>query len=311
MAGINVGPGGNAGGYGMDANAGQGVLSKYGANIQGGTVVSTSGIGVSGAGNRVYMGKTGLNSAQAAKEERLAGVKVTGSTDSFMDLQAARNLPLEWARNDPKKLREFVNKGIAGKIRGFDVDMGMPEIMSAWDDIVTTSVAFSKSGQNWSPWDVLASYGQGSGKFGTQRKGDWEYDVATGKPVKYVGPKSKTTTAKRIDLSSAEDVKALTMQVLREALGRAPTDEEVAKFKASINSLENANPEVSTTTVQLTPNIQTGEVEQTSSSTTTSGGVSQDAMADLVRGTAEQTPEYAKFQGANYFNDLLAMIGGG
>jgi hypothetical protein len=144
------------------------------------------------------------------------------------------------------------------------------------------------------------------GKFGTVRRGDWLYDIATGEKVKYVGPKSKTTTNKNVNLSSPEDVRALTTQMLSELLGRAPTPEELSKYRAAINGYEEANPEVTTTTSTL--NDQ-GEVVAQSSKTT--GGASAAARGTLVEDAAKKGPEYGKFQSATtYFDAMMQMIGG-
>lgn len=216
---------------------------------------------------------------------------------------SAKMMPLGW---DEKQKNEFISKGILYKIPGFSADMGMPEVMSVWDDLIKTSAAFSASGENWSPWDVMDSYKKKQ-NFGTIRRGDWLYDAASGEKVKYVGPKTKTTTDKRVDLSSPEDVKALTTQMLTELLGRAPSVEELAKYRASINGYENANPEVTTTTSTLD---DMGEVVSQSSKTT--GGASQAAIGGLVEEGAKQGPEYGKFQSATtYFNAMMQMITGG
>lgn len=217
--------------------------------------------------------------------------------------------PTTW---DAATLSQFVNNGILRKVRGFDVGMGMPEILSAWDDLIQTSYAINKgkaasdAGQ-WTPWDVMNSYSNSANKFGTVRKGDWEYDVATGEKVKYVGPKTKTQTNRQVDLSSAEDVQALTTQVLTEALGRAPTAKEVATYKATINGAENANPLISTQTQTLN---DMGEVVNTTTKNT--GGMSAAAKQGLVEEGAKKGPEYGKYQSATtYYNAMMQMITGG
>jgi hypothetical protein len=154
--------------------------------------------------------------------------------------------------------------------------------------------------------DVLNTYSNQGLNLGTVRKGDWEYDIATGEKIRYVGPKTKTTTQSKVDLSSPEDVRAITTQMLTELLGRAPTDAEVAKFKTSINSLEKANPTKATITETLN---DMGEVVNTA--TTTSGGVSNDARGLLVSDEAKKGPEYGKYQsGTTYWNAMMQMLGG-
>src|ERR1041385_8573449 len=46
---------------------------------------------------------------------------------------------------------------------------------------------------------VMNTYANPKGKFGTVVKGNWEYDIATGEKVRYVGPLSKTTTSTQIN----------------------------------------------------------------------------------------------------------------
>lgn len=216
---------------------------------------------------------------------------------------------------DDNQLRQFVNKGIINKVPGFEVGMGLPQIQSAWQNMVEASVLFNQSLKEnqtpWTPYDVMDTWANQKGKFGTQRQGDWIFDVATGERIKYVGPKSRTTTSRNVDLSSPEDVKALASQMLAELLGRAPTAKELAQFRSSINAEERANPQVTTVTQQLSPDLATGEVRVTDESSTTSGGVSDAARAALVTSPVQDTKEYGKYQaGTTYFDAMMQMIGG-
>ncbi len=262
--------------------------------------------GKSGSGGVVYLGplKKGMMDKEGITGPYAPGYKGTpylaAKSASYDD---AVIMPTEWS---DKEKRDFVNKGILYKLPGFSPDMGLPEMVDAWTSLVDRSQEFSKGGTDWSPWDVMESY-KNDGKFGTVRRGDWLYDVATGEKVKYVGPKTKTTTDKRVDLSSPEDVKALTTQMLSELLGRAPTTEELARYRAAINGYEEANPEVTTTTTTLD---DMGEAVSQSSKTT--GGASEAAKAGLVTEPAKQGPEYGKYQSATtYFDAMMQMIGGG
>ena len=233
-----------------------------------------------------------------------------------MDYETARVLPTGWT---PERLKQFVNKGIMYGIPGFDVGMGMPEIVAAWDDLVRASATFSTGGRKWTPWDVMESYG-GSGKqnFGTMTKGDWVYDVATGERLKYVGKTTRKTKTEQVDLSSPEEVQALVTQVLREALGRAPNEKELAKFKATISGFEKEHPTV--TEVTETATAESIEAARASGgdvftgaqqSSVTSGGVSDAARAALVTAPTEETKEYGKFQaGTTYWDAMMQMIGG-
>jgi len=239
-----------------------------------------------------------------------SGMQAGSSTPHIMGYDQAQALPATWSQ---KEVREFVNKGILQKVPGFDVNMGLPEVQAAWGRLVDASAIFNAGGggKKWTPWDVLDTYANQKGKYGTVTKGDWVFDVATGERIKYVGKTTKTSTKKDFNLSSPEDVKALTTQVLRELLGRAPNDKELAQFKASINGYEKANPTVTTTTQQLSPDLATGNLNVTDESSTTSGGVSDAARASLVQSPTEGTKEYGKYQAATtYYDALMQMVGG-
>lgn len=257
--------------------------------------------------SKVWMPGMGTSPSSPYILKPTTGPTAKGETSA----ESVLGLPLDWLQNNPNKLRDFVNKGVLNKIPGFSVGMGMPEVMDAWSDLVEKSWklnnAAGRPSGNWTPFDVMDSYGNGNNKFGTIRKGDWEYDVATGEKVKYVGPKSKTRTDKRIDLSSPEDVRAIAQNALAELLGRAPTSEELAKFRTSINALEGANPQLATTTETYG---DMGEVVSTS--TQTSGGVSAEARALAISEETKKTKEYGEFQSnTTYANALMQMIGGG
>lgn len=241
----------------------------------------------------------------ASKEGR-----TRGSAMQSMTYDQARLLPSQWMDSDPDQLKKLVNTGILNKVPGFQPGMGIGDIVSAWDDLVKTSWELnqSKSGRtNWTPWDVINTYSNPKNTFGTVKQGDWMVDAATGEKVKYVGPRSKTTTASNINLSSAEDVKALTTSVLTQALGRAPTAKEVAQYKSTINAQESANPTNSTQTQTLN---DMGEV--TNTSTQTSGGFDSAAQQQLVMDQAQKSQEYGKYQsGTTYWSAMMQMLGGG
>lgn len=270
------------------------------------------------SGQRVYMGQREADSGPTtftlpSGELVQRGVGAGGVEDWNMDYDRAILQPLQW--NDDKR-RQFVNQGVLNHVPGFDVNMGMPEIQAAWQALVETSMLYNSQAKGdekkWTPFDVLSTYENASGRYGTVREGDWVYDVATGERIRYVGPKTKTTTSRDVDLSSPEDVNALVLQSLRELLGRAPNDKELAQFRSSINSLERGRPTVTTTVQQLQPDLETGEVNVTSQDTTTKGGVSDTARAMLVQEDVIGGKEYAKYQsGTTYFNAMMQMLSGG
>lgn len=293
------------------------LLAQQAQDIENAIARATSGGSFSGASlgaqqQRLEQIRTEMKIVQA----QMAVGDARGHGYDELDYEKARLLPTGWS---PERLKQFVNKGIMYGIPGFDVGMGMPEIVAAWDDLVKASAAFSsQGGRKWSPWDVMESYGGKDQKFGTMTKGDWVYDVATGERLKYVGKTTRTSKSEQVDLSSPEEVQALVTQVLREALGRAPNAKELARFKATISGYEKENPTVTTVTETATAesieaarasggDVFTG-AEQKS---VTSGGVTDAARAQLVTDPTEETQEYGKFQaGTTYWDAMMQMIGG-
>lgn len=288
-------------------------LAQFGGATQQSILGGTTSLGLPLTANNGKFSGTSLVYMQGLKkvapnpqQPPVKGGRLTVTADE------ARREPLRWMQEDPETLKKFVNSGVLNKVPGFDVGMGMPEIMQAWDKLLEDSWMMNKympggEDKKFTPWDVLNSYSNQSGRFGTIRRGDWEYDVATGEKVKYVGPKNKTTTEKRVDLSSVEDVKAITTNALSQLLGRAPTAAELSKFRSTINNLEQQNPTMATTTQTLN---DMGEVVNTD--TKTSGGLSAEARAQAVAEGAKQGPEYGKFQsGTTYWGALMQMMGGG
>jgi len=250
----------------------------------------------------IYMGKVGTTSPFTREG-------VVQQKDQTLTYDQARLLPGDWYQNDPDQLKKLVNTGILNKVPGFQAGMGIGDIISAWDELVKTSFQLNQrtgSEKRWTPWDVLNTYSNPKGTYGEVKQGDWMVDAATGEKVKYVGPKSKTTTSRDVNLSSAEDVKALTTQVLTQALGRAPTSKEVAQYKSTINAQEAANPTITTSTQNINDR---GEVA--SQNSTTSGGFDAAAQAQVVQDQASQSPEFAKYQsGTTYWNAMMQMLTG-
>jgi hypothetical protein len=222
----------------------------------------------------------------------------------------AQNLPGAWYSSDKKFYDQFMNKLIMYKFPGASSDMGLPEVGKAWDSLLSTAIQLNKASNgknNWTPWDVLESYNRPAGSMGTYKSGDWLIDAATGEKVKYVGPKTKTTTQRAVDLSDAEQVQAIATQALTQMIGRAPTDKELARFKATLNGYEKSHPEITTTTDTYD---DMGNVS--ASNVVHSGGVDDAARASMIGEGVKDTKEYGKYQsGTTYFNALMQMVGGG
>lgn len=271
---------------------------------------STVSYGKISPSSPIYMGKTTLTSPYGLGSVAKTGPYAGGinkppkaSSDRTMTYAEAQMEPLSW---DPSTLSKFVNSGILYKVPGFGANMGMPEVMDQWDNMLQRAFTFSQKGdKKWTPWDVVNSYNTGA-TAGEIKQGDWMVDAATNAKIKYVGPRSTTQVNKHVDLSSAEDVQAITTNALTQLLGRAPTDKEVAQYKATINGYEKAHPQSTTTTTQISAEGVAGDT-----SSTTTGGATDAGRQALISQGAVGTPEYNKYQaGTTYYNALLAMIGG-
>lgn len=222
--------------------------------------------------------------------------------------QEAARLPAQW---DDKQLKDFANKAILYKVPGASPDMGMPEILSIWDDMLKTAWAISTPEKPVTPWEILDSYAKSDSKFGTTVQNGWVIDLSTGKRIGYKGSLTKTSKRSEVNLTSAEEVHAIMNQALADALGRAPTDKELATFRASVASMEAQRPQTSEVTTTYKPNLETGELEEVSSNAVSSGGVSQTDIQQAALQSAQKTPEYGKYQsGTTYFDAMMQMIAG-
>lgn len=291
-------------------------LAQEESDIQFAIARATQGGGFSAASLGAYQKRLEkVRTQMRIVQAEMAVGDVKGHGYEEMTYDAARILPTGWG---PERIKQFVNRGIMYGIPGFDVGMGMPEIVSAWDELVKASAIFSAGGKKWTPWDVMETYGGKEGKFGTMTKGDWVYDVATGERLKYVGKTTRKTTSEQVDLSSPEEVQALVTQVLREALGRAPNEKELARFKATISGFEKEHPLVTEVTETATAEsieaarLSGGDVfTGAQQKSVTSGGVTDAARAALVQAPTEETKEYGKYQaGTTYWDAMMQMIGG-
>jgi hypothetical protein len=202
--------------------------------------LSQGTLGVGGYNNTTPMPTDSIFvGAQALGHPKVASGHDPGRYSGFTTYQDAQSLPGQWYSNDPNLYKSFISKLIMYKYPGASADMGIPEAMSAWDDLLKMSITLNKSQgknqtTNWTPWDILDSYNRKPGSMGTHKEGDWLIDNASGERIKYVGPKTKTTKQSAIDLSNPEQVQAIAEQSLAQMIGRAPTAKELDALRELI-----------------------------------------------------------------------------
>lgn len=304
----------------MASNPGYGGLGVPGTSIGQDPTGLTGGNSVALQQGTMSLSKTSAVGTDSVYVGRGAlGLKGPGApgrrsdtSRGYTTYDQAQLLPATWYANDPQRYKQMLAKMVMYKIPGISADSGLPEMSAAWDTLLQMSINLNKAqGENvtksWSPMDVLESYNKPAGSLGTRKVGDFLVDVATGEKVKYVGPKSKTTKQTAIDLSDPEAVQAIATQTLAQMIGRAPTDKELAQFKATLNGYERSHPETTATTETYD---DMGNVS--ASNVVHSGGVTDAARAEVLSGGIKGSKEYAKYQGGTtYFNALMQMVGGG
>lgn len=274
------------------------IMAKLGLNAVPG-LPNDNSIGL----GQVYMGRKSV--AEIMRQTSGAGPSAGKITDEddWRSLAEARILPQQWTDAERD---EFVRTGVMRKIPGFNEDMGLPEMLAQWDDMVQLSQQLGQQGIKMSPWDIMNTYKNREGT--TYKKGNWEYDAVTDQPVRYIGPLQKTTTGTRVALSTREDALALAKQSMAQILGRAPRPEEVSNYLNLLNGYEKANPESTTTTSTIDP--ETGEV--VSSATTSTGGVTNVGRQSLLEEQMLKTDEAGAYQAATtYFSAMMQALSQG
>lgn len=274
--------------------------------VGGATGSALAGLGIN-LGNMPTNSTLGLNKVFMGTQKAPApgsgyGLKPAEMVDqdNYMSLVDAQNLPFSWSEDEKDKI---IREGILRKVPGFSENMGMQELMSAWDDLVKLSAGAAKSGYKVSPNDILNSYKSREGT--TYKKGNWEYDAITDQPVRYVGPLTKTDTNTRVDLSTREDALSLAKTSMAQMLGRAPTQGELSNYLTLLNGYERANPATSVSTSHIDPT--TGEV--TSTDTSSTGGAGAAGKAALLEQNMQQNPEYGAYQAATtYYGAMMQEI---
>lgn len=102
-----------------------------------------------------------------------------------------------------------------------------------------------------------------------------------------------SSTSKSYKQYNLQQVKGLAESAFQEAIGRAPSADELARFQASLNAAEKQSPTVSTSS---------------GTSSTTSGGVD---ASQFAKDTAELAPEYQSYQKATtYFDTMISSLRG-
>lgn len=253
-------------------------------------------------------------------------------TQQAYDPKEAIALPLSWS---DKEKQEFVSKGIAynatykgeGGVRKFEPGMSDQDIQDAWEALMEESVKYNamkntpmgKQGLKATPWDMLELKKRpDAGTRGYKTEGGWKIDQATGERVEWVGGSTapemrKISTGAKVDLSDPGEVKVLAYDLVRQLLGRAPTEAELGQFKTSLNTYEEKHPLTTTSVEEYVPDKEAESgIRMGHQDLTEIGGVTDEARKLELREQVRQKPEYARYQAATSgWNVLMRMINGG
>lgn len=196
-------------------------------------------------------------------------------------LSEALSLFYEWDEGERREWGEYLVS--IGRID--EEDAGNFQVLKAeWVTALEEAAQFSAAGKKVSPWDSAKLLAGVSG--------------LADQDVKFNGTKSYTR--KQTDLANPADARELIREVVRDQIGRAPTDEEYQAFLSVLTEAQQANPTVQTEQVTY----QDGEAVSTAS--TTQSGIGSAGLAGVARDQARQMPEYGAYQAATrLWNSLL------
>jgi hypothetical protein len=259
-----------------------------------------SGGGKSRGGGRVFMGTSWDtvgphgSSGSVAPEKKPMNIWVS-QDDALGDFY-------NWSN---KKQRDFLAKGIiSGQLKLGD---GPVEAGKLWAKLVKEAAKYGAAGKKVSPLDILAAYvGSSGGKSAWVRQGDFDVNTVTGEK-RYVGPRFKTQTDTRVDLTDPDTARAMATKIFQDMMGRDPGAGELTAFGRALNEAERSSPVVQSTTTEY--DMKSGEPIGTN--TSSSGGLTADARAYIGEQQIKKKKEYGATQAVTtYQNALEGLIYG-
>lgn len=233
----------------------------------------------------IYLGRGG-----ATEKERTGRVAPSirsierRSGEKSVPLSEAMTLFYDWDEGERREWGEYLVR--IGRID--EEDAGNFEVLKAeWLTALEEAAQFSAAGKKVSPWDTAKLLAGVSG--------------LADQDVKFNGTKSYTR--KQTNLANPADARELVREVVRDQIGRAPTEEEYQAFVGMLTEAQRANPTMQTDTVTY----ENGE--EVSSASTTEAGIGSAGLAGMARDRARQMPEYGAYQAATrLWNSLLNDI---
>lgn len=209
----------------------------------------------------------------------------TGKIFQLVSQQNALNLFYQF--NDATKDDLRMKLALTGNQNA--LRMNDSDLYARWAAYVKLASQYAAAGKAVSPWDLLNN------------------DIASAERAKAtMQPTVTETTSTRTDLTSLADAEAIFFQSARTLIGRAPTEEETAKFHAALNAQEAENP-----VVQKVRRTTSATGETTEEVVSQTGGMSAEARQMTALKEAQANPEYGAYQAATtYMNAFKELIFG-
>lgn len=209
----------------------------------------------------------------------------------------------EFNRWPEKRRRDFIAQAKIGGL--MPADGGMVEGARLWRMLTEEAVFYHAQGQKISPWDIMSTYVKDAGGADAvwQRdpsNPDFEVNRLTGER-RYSGPRFKTTTQSRTDLTDPATAAAVATSVWQQMMGRDPGAGELAGFASALQQAEQANPVQESTTTEYDP--VTGEA--VGSNTVSEGGLDAAGRQHMAQQRVKGTEEYGVVQAATTYSNSL------
>lgn len=256
------------------------------------------------AGESRYPGEVYMGAAPPIRVEGIGYIEPKGE-DRYRWV-SGEEAEVEYNSWTPKERQDFIAKAkVAGLIQ---IDGGDVEGGRIWRELVKEASYFGvKKSQRVTPWDLLNGYIKGkggSGPLGEWQKDtnnpDFEVNVLTG-ARRYVGPRFKTVTSNRVDMTDPATAAAIATRVFQDLMGRNPGKGELEGFSKALSQAEMQSPISTTTTVEFDP--ATGE--QIGQTALTEGGLDAAGKAYLAEQNVKKTKEYGAVQSATTYSNAV------
>ena len=257
----------------------------------------------SGGGANVYMG---VERYKVGGDPERGGPRYSTRARWLTEDQAMAQF-YNW---NEKKRRDLLGQFVLGGI--LPAGSGVLEAEAKWKDLVQASARFGQSGQQVTPFDLLAGYVKaagGAGKDAWRNLGAFEVNTVTGEkryagPGTYLGNGKAQQTDTRTDLTDPDTAKAIATKLFQDLMGRDPGAGELGAFANALHTAEANSPVTQTTTT--TYNMETGQ--PITQDTQSSGGLTAEARAYLGEQQIKKKKEYGVNQAVTTYQNAFENL---